>query len=71
MASMWNPWRGCKKCSEGCKYCYIHKGDSKRNTDTGEIVKTKDFSKPVEKQKNGTYKVKSGLVYLGFPQISS
>ncbi|MCC8027304.1 MAG: phage Gp37/Gp68 family protein [Clostridium sp.] len=66
MASMWNPWRGCKKCSEGCKYCYVHKGDCKRNTDTGEIVKTKDFSKPVEKQKNGTYKVKSGLVYLGF-----
>ena len=21
---MWNPWRGCRKCSEGCRYCYIH-----------------------------------------------
>ena len=20
---MWNPWRGCKKCSEGCLHCYI------------------------------------------------
>lgn len=43
--SMWNPWRGCKKCSEGCKYCYIHKGDQKRNVDTSKIVKTKDLCK--------------------------
>ena len=43
--SMWNPWRGCKKCSEGCKYCYIHKGDQKRNVNTNEIIKTKDFEK--------------------------
>ena len=63
---MWNPWRGCKKCSDGCLYCYIHKGDAKRGVNTEEIVKTKDFSKPVEKLKNGSYKMKSGLVYLGF-----
>ncbi|MGN0993311.1 MAG: DUF5131 family protein [Bacilli bacterium] len=24
---MWNPWRGCRKCSDGCLHCYIHKGD--------------------------------------------
>lgn len=64
--SMWNPWRGCKKCSEGCLHCYIHKGDYKRNINTNEIVKTKDFNKPIEKLKNGNYKMKSGLVYLGF-----
>lgn len=64
--AMWNPWRGCKKCSEGCKYCYIHKGDLKRNVDTGEITKTKDFEKPVLRLKNGNYKMKPGLVYLGF-----
>lgn len=23
--AMWNPWRGCKKCSDGCLHCYIHK----------------------------------------------
>ena len=62
----WNPWRGCKKCSEGCLHCYIHKGDFKRNVNTGEIVKTKDFYKPIEKLKNGNYKMKSGLVYLCF-----
>lgn len=63
---MWNPWRGCKKCSEGCLNCYIHKGDYKRNINTNEIVKTKDFNKPIERLKNGNYKMKSGLVYLGF-----
>lgn len=62
----WDPWRGCKKCSEGCLHCYIHKGDAKRNVDTSLIVKTKDFAKPVEKLKNGLYKMKSGLVFLCF-----
>lgn len=64
--SIWNLWRGCKKCSDGCKYCYIHKGDFKRNVNTNDIVKTKDFSKPIEKLKNGNYKIKSGTVYLCF-----
>ncbi len=64
--AMWNPWRGCKKCSDGCFHCYIHKGDAKRNVNTNEIVKTKDFEKPIEKLKNGTFKMKSGIVYLCF-----
>lgn len=63
---VWNPWRGCKKCSEGCLHCYIHKGDLKRNIDTSLIIKTKDFEKPLEKLKNGNYKLKSGVVYLCF-----
>ncbi len=64
--SMWNPWRGCKKCSEGCFNCYIHKGDARRNINTNDIIKTKDFEKPIEKSGNGNYKMKSGLVYLCF-----
>ena len=48
--AMWNPWRGCHKCSEGCLYCYIHKGDIKRGVNTAEIVKTKDFTKPIDKK---------------------
>lgn len=63
---MWNPWRGCRRCSEGCLHCYIHKGDAKRGVDTGNIIKTKDFYKLVERLKNGGYKMKPGLVYLGF-----
>ena len=64
--AMWNPWRGCHRCSEGCKFCYIHKGDAKRGVDTNQIVKTDGFCAPVERKKNGGYKMKSGLVYLGF-----
>lgn len=64
--AMWNPWRGCKKCSEGCRYCYIHKADAKRGVNTNHIVKTQAFYKPVEKYKNGNYKMKTGMVYLCF-----
>jgi len=64
--AMWSPWRGCRKCSDGCLHCYIHKGDAKRNINTNDIVQTKDFSKPIEKLKNGNYKMKSGIVYLCF-----
>ena len=63
---MWNPWRGCRKCSEGCLHCYIHKGDAKRGVDTGAIVQTADFDKPVRKWNNGNYRMKSGLVYTCF-----
>ena len=64
--AMWNPWRGCRKCSDGCLHCYIHKGDARRKVNTNNIVRTKDFYKPVEKTKNGSYKMKPGTVYLGF-----
>lgn len=66
MASMWDPWRGCHKCSDGCLHCYIHKGYVKRGVNTNDIVKTAGFSKPIEKKKNGEYKMPSGLVYVCF-----
>ncbi len=65
--SMWDPWRGCRKYSEGCKYCYIHKGDKKRGVDTNKIVKTNKFYAPVERTENGSYKIPSHKkVYLCF-----
>lgn len=64
--AMWNPWRGCKKCSDGCLHCYIHKGDAKRQIDTGQIVQAKDFRKPVETLKNSRFKMKPGIVYTCF-----
>lgn len=65
--AMWSPWRGCHRYSEGCKFCYIHKGDSKRNVDTNEIVKTDNFYAPIAKLKSGAYKMKSGqTVFLCF-----
>ena len=68
--AMWNPWRGCHKHSEGCRYCYIHKGDFKRGIDTNNIVRTDNFYAPIAKNKSGAYKIKSGqTVYLCFPLI--
>ncbi|PWJ50372.1 DUF5131 family protein [Faecalicatena contorta] len=65
--AMWNPWRGCRRYSDGCKYCYIHKGDSKRGIDTWNIVKTDNFYAPIMKNKSGAYKIKPGqVVYLCF-----
>lgn len=65
--AMWNPWRGCHRHSEGCRFCYIHKGDSKRGVDTNDIVKLEKFYAPIEKNKKGEYKIKSGqTVYLCF-----
>ncbi|OLA09726.1 MAG: hypothetical protein BHW12_03695 [Coprobacillus sp. 28_7] len=64
--TMWNPWRGCKRCSEGCLHCYIHKGDYKRNINTNDIMLTKDYMKPIQRMENGNYKMKAGLVYTCF-----
>ncbi len=64
--AMWNPWRGCHRYSEGCRFCYIHKGDAKRGTYTDTIVKTDNFDAPIIRKKNGEYKMKSGTVYLCF-----
>ncbi len=54
---MWEPWRGCRRHSDGCKYCYIHKGDAKRGVDTSKIVKTEQFYKPIAKTPSGKYRV--------------
>lgn len=65
--SIWNPWRGCHKYSEGCLHCYTHKGDWKRNVDTNIIMKTDHFDDPLRTNKNGTWKIKPGsLVYVCF-----
>lgn len=65
--SLWNPWRGCKRVSEGCLHCYIHKGDARRGVDTSVVRKTDAFYRPIEKKKNGEYKMKGGQrVYVCF-----
>jgi len=65
--SRWDPWRGCHRYSEGCQFCYIHKGDARRGVDTGHIEKTGRFSAPVERLKSGAFKMKPGqLVNLCF-----
>lgn len=65
--TLYNPWRGCHKISEGCKNCYIHSGDSRKGIDTNCIVKTDQFDRLVRRNKKGEYVMKSNqLVYLCF-----
>jgi len=58
--AIWNPWHGCHKIGEGCANCYTFKGDKKRGVDTNIITKTDMFYAPIELDKNGEYKIKTG-----------
>jgi protein gp37 len=65
--TIWNPWKGCRKVSSGCANCYIHLGQKKRGENDLPIVLTKDFEKPIKKDKDGNYLVKSNnLIYTCF-----
>jgi protein gp37 len=64
---MWNLWHGCHKLSAGCKYCYVYRGDAKRDIDSTVVAKTKSFNLPEQKKRNGEYKIPAGtLVYTCF-----
>ena len=61
MHDIWNPWHGCRKVSEGCKFCYMYVLDEMRGHDCSEIYRTKDgFTYPLHRDRQGNYKVKSG-----------
>ncbi len=61
MHDIWNPWHGCKKCSEGCQNCYMYFLDRTRGRDGADIYRTgSGFSYPIKKNRDGTYKIKSG-----------
>ncbi len=62
MHDIYNPWHGCRKCSEGCLNCYMFYLDKVRsNKDGSKIYKTKSkFRYPLAKNRNGEYKIKSG-----------
>ena len=64
---MWNLWHGCHKLSAGCKYCYVYRGDYNRGIDSSVVTKTKSFELPLQKKRNGDYKIPPGtLVYTCF-----
>lgn len=62
--ALWNPWRGCVKCSDGCLHYYIHKGDLKRNINTNLIAKSKDFEKTIEKLKKRLIVKRKSIISL-------
>lgn len=64
---MWNLWHGCHKYSQGCKHCYVYRGDAKRGMDSSLVTQTKNFDLPLRRKRNGDYKIPSGtLVYTCF-----
>ena len=60
MHDIWNPWHGCVKYSEGCMNCYMYVLDKMRNQDGSHIYKTNDFTYPLSRNRDGTYKIQSG-----------
>lgn len=62
MHDIWNPWHGCRKCSEGCENCYMYYLDEMRgnNSCSFTVSRTNNFYYPLLKNKNGSYKIKSG-----------
>lgn len=62
MHDIWNPWHGCQKKSEGCQHCYMFYLDKQHNNkkDSTEVYKTNNMNYPLQKNKNGIYKIKSG-----------
>ncbi len=61
MHDIWNPWHGCKKKSEGCRNCYMmYLDQTHQNQNQNLIYKTKMFNYPLQKNKNGEYKIKAG-----------
>ena len=60
MHDIWNPWHGCHKISEGCQNCYMYVLDGRHDKNGMDIYKTKHMNYPLQKNRDGTYKIKSG-----------
>ena len=58
----WNPWHGCRKYSEGCANCYMFVLDKAHKVpgQSTEIFRTRNFSKPLERDRKGNFKVPPG-----------
>jgi len=60
MHDIWNPWHGCVRKSPGCANCYMFTLDARRGGDGSHIYKTANMRYPLQKNRDGSYKVKSG-----------
>ena len=61
---MWNLWHGCHKFSEGCRYCYVYRGDAKRNVDSSVVVKTKNFDCLYGRIRTEVLKFRTELLFI-------
>lgn len=66
-AANWNPWHGCTKISPGCMHCYMYRSDARHDRDSSTVAKTNTFDLPIQKKRDGSWKVKPGsLVWTCF-----
>ena len=56
MHDIWNPWHGCHKYSEGCRYCSM---DQKSGRSGADIYRTKIPTRS-KKDRRGQYKIRRG-----------
>ena len=51
----WNPWHGCTKYSEGCRYCYVYRQDEAYGSSVSpeQCRKTQNFDLPIKKDSEG------------------
>lgn len=65
--SGWNLWHGCHKISPGCAHCYVYRMDEAYGRDASQVRRNADFSLPLRKNRQGTYKIPPGdMVYTCF-----
>ena len=62
MHDIWNPWHGCHRISPGCAHCYMFTLDRRRRQTRTDIYRTANFHYPLQKDRQGNYKIKSGEV---------
>ncbi len=61
MHDIWNPWHGCRKVSEGCKFCYMYALDAQCGRDGSVIYRNKhQATYLLHRDRQGSYKIKSG-----------
>ena len=62
----WNPWHGCTKYSEGCRYCYVYRQDEAYGSSVSseQCRKTQNFNLPVKKKRDGSFKVEPGSIVM-------
>ncbi len=60
MHDIWNPWHGCRKVAEGCLNCYMYVLDRQRGMDGSNIFRTQNFYYPLQRNRDGSFKIKSG-----------
>ena len=68
----WNPWHGCRKYSEGCANCYMFVLDKAHKVpgQSTEIFRTRNFSKPLERDRKGNFKVPPEGLYRPYARLA-